>query len=221
MNSESANKPKPLHFGLAILISLGVFISGNAIEGAFRWTNHLDGFMSGLLHGIIFSIPWCVLFLPWCALIYGMYHWKKRTRFRGAWIIGPSLLVFALQSSSLVFDPPTAQRRFRSFAESELPKDAADLHYRFTGGGLADYGDTYYFRCTPAEVDRLISEMRLEWDEHYQGPDLLSSMEKLPGCPDPAAWTGAMRFERSEELWFYSLLTNKEKTEVYIHIGCI
>ena len=63
--------------------------------------------------------------------------------------------------AGLIFSPPNPQKRFQSFAKVHLPEDTEDLRYHFSGGGLADYTDTYYFQTTPKEIDRLISEMNL------------------------------------------------------------
>jgi hypothetical protein len=125
---------------------------------------------------------------------------------------------------ALIIHPPTPRNRFRSFAKIELPANAGNLHFHFTGGGIADYGDTYYFETTPGEVERIIRELNLSQDSAYgfEG-NYHTSIEKIPGCPDFHSWVGARQYRGNDadENWFYSLITNSSKTQVYMRICCI
>lgn len=105
--------------------------------------------------------------------------------------------------------------------KAELPALASDLHYSFSGGGLADYGDQYYFKCLPEDVDRLIEGMKLTPDQSYKGPGSYTIISGLPGCPDPDMWDGSSQYRRDDKTWFYYLLANQSKTEVYVFIGCM
>lgn len=134
------------------------------------------------------------------------------------------MLVFLVTIGVLLVEPPTPSRRFRNFAKTEMPENARNLHYHFTGGGVADYGDTYYFETTPEEVDRIIVRMHLDEDKFYGREGLThTSIKKLADCPDFSTWKGARQYKGWDETrnWFYYLITDASRTRVYIMIGCI
>ncbi len=224
MESEETPKLKRLHFAAVLFLSYLIFTAGMVIEQSMTWTNHFEGFMSGLFHGAIFGLFFCLIYmLPWSLIIFGIYRWKKLQRFRTQWMLGPSLLFALLIVGSLVIDPPTPSRRFKNFTKTEFPSNAKNVHYHFSGGGIADYGDTYYFETTPAEVDRLIKELGLEIDEYYGREDLSHTIIKqLPGCQDFKLWKNAKKFSGSDgkQHWFYSLITDESRTRVYMDVGC-
>ncbi|WP_395715766.1 hypothetical protein [Prosthecobacter sp.] len=212
---------RQMHFAKAYLLSFGVFCFGLVVDQAARWTDHLAGIVNGLFQCIYMGIAWCLYLLPWSLLVFGLYRWRKWKRFRTHWMVAPSAAFFVLVLVILLIEPPTAANRFRSIAKVELPSTAIDLHYSLSGGGLADYGDQYYFKCRPEDVSKLIEVMKLAEDQSYKGPGSYSIISGLPGCPDPDSWTGSKQFRRDTETWFYYLLTNHNKTEVYVFIGCI
>lgn len=137
-------------------------------------------------------------------------------------MLAPAVLALIVLIGSLITHPPTPSNRFRNFAKTELPTDIQNLHFHFTGGGIADYGDTYYFETSPREVDRLISDMRLREDEYFGREGLSHTpVSALPGCPDFSLWQDAKQFRRDDNGWFYYLITDATKTKVYMLIGCI
>jgi hypothetical protein len=225
MKSEETLRPARLHFGLLMGLSFVALPLGYAVEQAFRWTDRWEGFLSGLLQGAMLGLPWCLIYvLPWGLAILGLYRWRGWVRFRSQWILAPSLLVFGVMLASLVLDPPMPATRFANFTKVSLPSDAGVLHYRFTGGGLIDYGDTYYFTTTPSEVERLIREMGLEEDRFYSSQgERYPGFSPLPGCPDYASWEGGSHFKGWDERqhWFYYLITDSTRTQVYVMVGCI
>lgn len=223
--SEETPKPKQMNSALLLLISVIAFPVGYSIDQTFRWTNHWEGFLSGLIQGAVLAIPWCLIYvLPLSLIISGIYRWRRFKRFRTQWILAPSILIIAVMVGSLVFDPPSPAKRFEEFAKTTLPNNPRDLHYRFTGGGLADYGDTYYFTTSPSEVERLIRDMGLEENETYTSESMLySGFSPLPGCPDFNTWEGAKQFKGWDDRqhWFYYIITDSTRTQVYVMIGCI
>jgi 4-amino-4-deoxy-L-arabinose transferase-like glycosyltransferase len=225
MEPEDTPRPKRLHFALLLLLSFLIFLVGFAFEQALRWSNHLDGLLSGLVQSGILGVAWCLIYvLPWSLIIFGLYRWRRWWRFRTQWILAPSILIAILSIGSLLTNPQSPSNRFKRFAKTNLPANAQDLHFHFTGGGFADYGDTYFFRTTPSEVDRLISDLRLSEDEFY-GQEGMSHAIVSPfsDCPDFSSWKGGKQFKGWDERqrWFYYLITDSTRTQVYVMIGCI
>jgi hypothetical protein len=98
----------------------------------------------------------------------------------------------SVMAGSLIFDPPSPAKRFAKFAKAALPNNVQDLHFRFSGGGFADYGDTYCFTTSPSEVERLIRDMKLEENETYTSGSMShTGFPSLPNCPDYNTWEGA------------------------------
>lgn len=210
-----------MHIAKAFLLSFGIFCCGLVVDQTLRWTNPWAGMVNGLFQCIYVGIAWSFYLVPWTLLIFGLYRWRKWKRFRTHWLVAPSAVLFVFVTVGLLVEPPTAANRFRSRAKIELPATATDLHYSFSGGGLADYSDEYYFKCRPEDVQKLIEGMKLSLDTSYKGPGDYTIISGLPGCPDPDSWTGSAQYRKNEETWFYYLLTNQSKSEVYIFIGCI
>jgi len=222
--AEHGEFAPPMHFVRVLLLSFGLFNLGPMLVSIFRYTNPFHGFLNGLFHVFVFGLVWIVYLLPWSLLIYALYRWRKWSRFRIHWVLAPAILWTLLSIASLIIDPPTAKRRFLTFAGTNLPTNNQDLHRDFTGGGLTDYSDTWYFRTTPDEVDRLILEMKLEPDKQYGDKEIsYTPIRPLTGWPDLNAWEGAVQYQRCDEKsgWFYYLITDATRTQVYILIGCI
>jgi hypothetical protein len=214
-----------MHFALVMLVSFLAVPVGYAVDQTFRWTSRWEGFLSGLIQGGILGVPWCLIYaLPWSLIIFGLYRWRRWQRFRTQWMLAPSIWIVAVMLGSLIVDPPSPTHRFAKFAKTTLPLNARDLHFRFTGGGFADYGDTYYFATTPSEVERLVRDMGLEENESYSSEGMShTGFTSLPGCPDFSSWEGAKQFKGWDERkhWFYYLITDSTHTKVYVIVGCI
>jgi hypothetical protein len=223
---EEATEPeekKPMHFVLAFLLTLPLAGAGYVVDQAVRWTDHLQGLVNGLFHMLFLSMAWPIYMLPWCLAVYFSYRKRKSKKNRTLWIMGPAMLMSLFTLGMLVFQPPSAARRFESFTKTKLPENLTDLETHFSGGGIADYGDTYYFKTSSAEIDRLIREMKLEEDKYYSAEESSYSMIKaLPNCPDYGKWVGAKKYTGwdDREHWFYHLIADSSKTQAYIFVGC-
>jgi hypothetical protein len=223
---EGATEPeqkKPMHFVLAFLLSLPLANAGYVVDQAVRWTDHLQGLMNGLFHMLFLSMAMPIYMLPWCLAVYFSYRKRKSKRYRTLWIMGPSTLMSLFTLGMLVFQPPSAARRFESFTKTKLPENLTDLETHFSGGGIADYGDTYYFKTSSAEIDRLIREMKLEEDKSYRDDGTSHTIIRpLPSSPDFRKWPGRKQYRggRDNDHWFYSLITDKDNSQVYIDVGC-
>ena len=224
MSNELLHDQKSPHFGLLLLISFALFNLGYIVDQTIRWSDHVQGFLNGVIHILFFGGAWCFYLLPWSLIIFGLYRWRRWKRFRTQWILAPAVLMFLATIGGLLFQPPTPTRRFKSFAKTELPSNAQNLHYHFSGGGIADYGDTYYFETTPDEVARMIEDMRLDEDQLYGREGLThTTVSALPSCPDYSTWEGAKQYKGwdDKQHWFYCLITDVSRTKVYMMIGCV
>lgn len=224
MTENESNQPKRMKFGMLMLISFLLFNLGYVVVQTIRWSNHLHGFMNGVYHFVYNGMTWVIFLLPWSLLVFALYRWRKWKRFRSQWVLAPAVAGMLIWMSTLITNPPTPQNRFKRLAQTELPNDIKHLKYHFSGGGFADYTDTYYFETSSEEVDRIILDMGLKHDKSYgfEG-NFYTSMTKLPDCPDFSKWEDAKLFRGNDdrEHWFYSLITNASKTKVYIQISCI
>jgi hypothetical protein len=215
---------KRLPFGLVLLISFALFNLGYVVDQTVRWSDHAQGFFNGVVHILVLGIAWCICLVPWSLVVFVLYRWRGWIRFRTQWVLAPAGLALLATLGGLLFQPPTPSSRFKSFANTELPPNARNLHYHFSGGGFADYGDTYYFETTPEEVGRIIGDLRLDVDESYGHGGLThASFAQLPGCPDYSTWEGATQYRGWDDRkhWFYYLITDATRTKVYMMIGCI
>lgn len=221
-NSTQGDKARP-HFGLLLLISFTLFNIGYLVDQTVRWSDHGQGFLNGVCHILFLGLEWCFTLLPWSLVVFALYRWRKWQRFRTQWVLAPAVLVLFATLGGLLLQPPTPAKRFKNFAKIELPANVQNLHCHFTGGGIADYTDTYYFETTPEEVDRIISEMHLDEDSSYgQVGSTYSIISPLADCPDFSTWKGAKQYRGGddEQHWFYYLITDTTRTKVYMMIGC-
>lgn len=223
---ESTTRRKGLQFVFALFLSFVFFVGGFVIHQHLKWMpEHYD--WTWIIVYMVYGVPlWCILMLPWSGLIFGLFKWRKWSRFRSAWIVGPSLLFFVHFVGFRDTAPPDPKERFKRLAKAELPADITDLRSHFTGYGLlSDTSDTYYFRCTPAQVDRLIAEMRLGPPRAYKSIADYPWIKSPARWPDLKDWEGASYYRRDGEGdhmgWSYELVMNQARTEVYIFIGHI
>ena len=214
---------KPLHFAAALLLSLVIFNSGYVISQTLRWTDHLHGLFNGLIHSMFFSFGWAMFFLPWSLAVFYCFSKKADKARRNQWILAPAWLVLILMVGGIALDPPTVKKRFERMANVSFPSHVENLNTKFTGGGLMDYGDTYYFRTSSAEIQRIIREKQMLEDEFFGKHGMSSTMMKpLPGSPDFKSWEGAKQYQwfDSRNHWFAYLITDSSKTQAYIFVGC-
>lgn len=223
MTSDEVSKTSnPVPLVAALLLSLPLFGVGYMVEQTIRWTDHMDGLLSGLVHLAFFSVGSAIYLIPWAMIVHFSYRKRPSQAHRTLWMLGPSLLMCLVALISLLANPPTPRNRFRNFTKTELPTRLFDLKTNFSGGGMADYGDTYYFKTSSAEIERLIREMKLEGDESFAERGSPSFIKVLPGCPDYRKWVGAKKYTAWDDRqhWFYHLITDSAKTQAYIFVGC-
>lgn len=223
-NESSPDTLKQLRGGLLLLLSFAVFNLGYIVDQTIRWSHPLHGLINGVFHILAHGMIWCLFFLPWSLGVIALYRWRKWKRFRTHWVLAPAVLVLLTSIGDLILHPQTASKRFKNSAKTELPSNAQNLHFHFSGGGLADYSDTYYFETTPEEVDRLIAEMKLSEDENYGIEGLFyTPISPLEKYPDFSTWKDAQQYTGLDDKkhWFYHLITDTSRTKVYIMVGCL
>ena len=207
---------------LHLLVGSFVLFTGSfVLDQAFRWTNPLEGIMSGLFHVFFTGIAWLFYGLVPGLMIYGLYRWRGWRRFRTIAIIFPGIAALVVTMVGLFISPNTPAKRLKEFTGADLPASTQDLRTHFTGGGFADYGDTYYFRCNPTDTDALILALGLtptgSYDQHF------FSRRPFSSWPDPSTWEGSTLYRggRAEGGWFYYLRTDAAREQVFLLVACI
>lgn len=221
---EALDPTKPMRLVYALLLSLPLFGVGFVVEQTIRLTNHMDGLLNGLFHMAFFCLAAPIYLIPWALIVHFCYRKRASQARRTMWMLGLSVVMSLLPIAGLFIDPPTLQNRFKRFTKTELPTDISDLRTNFRGGGLSDYGDTYYFKTSSAQIDRFIREMKPEEDKYYsQQKSLYSIIKALPDSPDYRKWVGAKKFTAWDDrkCWFYHLITDATKTQAYVIVCCI
>jgi hypothetical protein len=199
-------------------LSAILFHTPYIIDQTIRWTDHAWGFFNGIVHLAIFFPPWLVLIAPWTAIVHAVYRWRQWRRFLAPLALAPAAAPLLVISLGLLSTPPTPATRFQIFTGIQLPANTTRLQTHFTGGGIADKGDTYYFETTPIEVMRLIEALQLAPVENDLAA-LQSLLRPLPGGPDFQTWEGGHTYERLDEhkRRAYALHTDTSQTRVYLY----
>ncbi|MES2595524.1 MAG: hypothetical protein V4662_09325 [Verrucomicrobiota bacterium] len=214
--------PQRLGFGKLLLISFALFTGSFVIDQTIRWSDPLDGLLSGLIQIIFTGSSWVVFMLPWSLAVWGIYRWCHWQRFRTHWVLGPAVLQVLLASAGLFVSPPTTQGSFRRFAKAEIPSDAKNIQYHQSGGGLADYSIHCYFECSEQSLEKLATDMHMgeQREMTAEEAEFLSPIKPRPGFPDYTKWVGGRRYSSESRNWFFDIFTDPTKTKVYVKIGC-
>lgn len=208
------------HLLVLLTASFLMFTGSYVVDQAFRWSDPIEGIASGLFHVFFTGIAWLFSGLVPGLVVASLYRWRGWRRFRTVAITATGIAALALTIAGLIFDPTTPAGRLKDFAGAELPSSARDLHTHFSGGGIADYSDYYYFRCEAADTEALIRALHLKIDESSSG---WFEKSPFPGWPNPTDWVGSTLYagDRDNHSWFYYLRTDATREQVYLFIGCI
>ena len=216
-------KPIPKQPSLVILlgVSFWLFVGSFILNDMIRWTNPWAGFVSAWGQSGIYGIVWLGVGLVPGLLIAGISRqggWWGRSRTIA--VLLPGIGMFCYMLSSLIMNPPTASHRFKRFTGVDFPSSAREVRTNFTGGGIADYSDAYLFHCAPADTEKLIADLKMEPADSYTSYPYLPA----PGWPEPSAWTESPLYYgegKGPGEWYYFLLTNASRDEVYLFVWCI
>jgi hypothetical protein len=214
---------RPASLPLSLAGSFALFTGSFVIDQAIRWTDTLEGIVSGLFHTLFTGLLWILFGLLPGLLIYGLYQWRGWQRFRTLAILSPAIAIVVLMIANLITSPPTPAHRFKRFTGAELPASAREIRTHFHGGGMTDYTDVYSFRCSAADTDALIQALHLSPVATEVESSALSLFPTFPSWPDPSTWPGSTyyRGESDEDgQWFYALQTDAAREQIYLMIFC-
>ena len=225
--TEAPPKKGPVPRGcLLILVSWLIIWASNCISKMATWSDPWEGLTNGVLFGLMLGL----LFVPLLVVILGpIYLIVRKTRLsartQSLIVLAPAILLAALQVGSLVVSPPTAGGRFQWMMGTPLPEEARDFKAHYSGGGLTDFSDMYYFSAGPAAVERLLKTrkyVRIE-NAHLseESPLPMSGERPRPGWPSPVHWSNYEVYKYATEKWYYYIITDGSHTKVFIVAGCI
>jgi len=219
MTKEKKNQQNKLYFKAIIIISFLVFTMSYLIAQTFKWTDQYQGFLSGCSHFVPLCKIWCYYILPWSIVVYLLYRLNKLIRIKAqCLILAPVILACVYHTASVLTTPLAPNTRFQRFSKTHLPPNLQDFSYNFSGGGFDCFADLYYFRTSPREVDRLISNLQLYIETRYGKIPVKTQNSAIKDFPTLSSWTNATQYVRfNDELSCY-LATNEGRNEVFISI---
>lgn len=205
-----------------LFLSFALFAGSFVVDQAFRWTDSMKGIQNGLYHAPLLGISWLVFGLLPALAIHGLYRWRRWHRFRVPLLLLPGIVPVALVTANLIFDPQTPAQRFKQFTGVDLPASTLDLRAHFSGGGIADYTDCYYFRCSSEDTNRLIEALH-RISEPTAPTSSGFERAPFPNWPDPSTWNRTERYSGwwNHEVWGYDLITDHDRKQVCLYIWCI
>jgi hypothetical protein len=192
---------------LVLLIAMGMLVLGDLLHSALWSTDSWEGIKCELAH--LPRMP--IGLLLWLGLrLFGLQ--KYRT-----WAV---LAPFGYLLLLPVFDIPTASNRQQHFTLRALPKSASDMQTHFSGSSTDDYSLIYYFKCTAAETDEFIRDLKLEPNTEKTADDFTAP--PFPAWPNQQGWPQPSVFTRivPEGRWTYCLKTDQAHEQVYFSIHC-
>jgi hypothetical protein len=203
---------------LLLVVSFGVFVSAIVLDQAVRWSNPIEGAINGIFQTVVTGFAWLLYVLPLTLLLHVFFRWRRWERYRTLALLGPAIACVLLVLVGFLVDPPTASRRLHQFTGARLPSSAREVRTHFTGGFLADFEDTYYFQCSPAETERLISALGLKPADRYDQ----NWFDRAPFAdwPDPSIWKERRVYRGSRDHWSYYLATDASRQQVYLLVFC-
>ena len=211
------NPPRPVPLFRLLVGSFLIFVSSAVLTETIDWTDHLAGFTASYFAALLFAIAWLGLVLPLNLIVGGLYHWRRWQRGRTWFILGPSLLIFALIIVAEIIDPPTAAARFQHDAGMPLPPSAENVQHYFRGVGVGGFDEYFYFRCQPADTQSLVKILGLKPADSAHPPDQTT----LPptAFPDPQTWPAPKiyRLDNPNDGLFIELTTDESNHQVFLH----
>jgi hypothetical protein len=223
MNTQDTTQPKQLHFALVLLISFALFNLGYIVDQTIRWSNHVEGYMNGVIHIIFLGFAWCIYLIPWSVIVFALYRCNKWRRFRTLWLLAPAVLAFLLLLIFLAVDPPTAKRTFKKMVMSPVPDSVTNLKAFRSGGGIADYTYLIYFEIDPEEFDKILKSKPYGQSDYKKNISYIEYCVKSipPGWPSSEGWTDTESYIYSTNGWTFYFITDKEHRRVYFSANCI
>jgi len=222
MTKENKIQAKKRYFRVLQFISFLMFTISYPIAQTFKWTDQYQGFLNGCTHFFSLCKMWCFYILPWSVIIYVLYRFKKVKRFKSlCLLLAPPIITCCFHIVCVLTTPLAPGTRFQRFTKTTLPPDIRDLSYNFSGGGFENYTDLYYFRTSPVEVDRIISDLEVYIETRFGKIQNLNQNSAITNFPTLSSWDNATQYiKRNDDGWYYYLATNEARDEVFLRIGC-
>ena len=111
--------------------------------------------------------------------------------------------------------------RFARIMQQELPVETREFKSYFAGGVFAYRLEMYYFRANAESIRALLESRAYKRHEFgMAGPLPVGGLTVPRGWPEPRDWDGleVYRF-RTEDGWFYYILTDGAKTQAFVVAG--
>ena len=198
-----------------VLAGLLIFALTIAIDKAVRSTDHWNGFLAGMFYCMFVLPVVAVAYLPWCLVFLLICDRRRWNRARTWLLLAPPLVLCALMIFSLVRSWPYWEGTFPRYMKTALPADAVNMRY-FHGPGGIDTSASYCFETSPAEVSRLIAEMHLKEDKHWNSEGGMLRGRDRDLLPDFRNWEEPKRYHRHVRSNLYELITDRERRRVYV-----
>jgi hypothetical protein len=217
---------KPARFNLfwLLVLSFASLVGASFVLSLIQNTDPLKLFISNFLFVLpILFIMWLFLGLPWCLVMKFIGRVTKRGRLGETLVLAPAVLLFFNGLVSASPDSSAWRTRFNEISGVELPANVEGLRVQHEFGGCANGSTTYYFRTTPDEMDRLISELQFynanDRSVIYGGVDMPELVLKLRNCPSSDSWDGRQLWLGGKHLklaLWAEMIVDADKTQAYI-----
>jgi hypothetical protein len=216
-NVDSLGPRRKWTLPLLLSLSLAITLATVVLNRWIRYTDNWDDLSDMLCAVMVAGVFWTIFILPLSVLLGA---WWRRQRVRLLLTLTPAFAYMLLHVINLFYHPPTAAGRLQLTAQADLPASARDVEVHFWKAGfLVEFDDRYSFRCSAADTDRLILQMRMTLIDpvlpSYGEAFALAGLRDAEKKNFHAYWR-----EEDEGGHFYFLITDATHEKVWMAIGC-
>ncbi|MEM7315242.1 MAG: hypothetical protein AAF497_19050 [Planctomycetota bacterium] len=205
-------------YGLAtILIPVGLvlYLACFAYDFARTWTDIAEGLKFGLVHSVLLSFVYLVIFVPLiCLLLFATRNRPISIWARSTVCLLPLLLICGYSAFIWITDPITDRSCFESTMGFAMPVSAKSILSDRFGGGLTDVSDIYYFEADANEVREMLKQKAFE-------PIDSEPISTPTGWPDPKKWNGIHTYRYDDMSWCYTIQIDGEWSQVMVSAFCL
>ncbi|MCB1130086.1 MAG: hypothetical protein KDN05_03090 [Verrucomicrobiae bacterium] len=203
-----------------------ICLVGTVLEQALSWTAPLQGARNGALMGLFIAIPFVLVYALLGGIVGALSSFGPLRPHRWWLSLVPALLMVTTSLAQRISDRIRPERRFQRWTTVSLPDSVRDLRHKWTGGYFFDYMDTYRFRCSPSDTERLVDFLSLaKQRDNKEGQLTRLTMLQLDDEADHVdewenleLWRPARPLGKADFLLFY---TDASHTRVLIVYGTI
>jgi len=210
-------KPFNSYVLAVILISIGLllFVTVVTYDHARTWTDLTEGLLNGLIHSVLCSIAYFVVFVPLiCLLIFVTRNRPVSFWPRSTLCLLPLLIILGLTIFNWIANPITDRNCFELTMGFKMPSSATNIYAERFGGGLTDISDTYCFLADSNEIQQMLTGKPFERTDD-------APWETPAGWPDPNNWGGVITYQYNDGPWDYSIQTDDDYTQAIVSASCI